>query len=158
MKTFLFGLSGLCLIALVAGCVAQSEAEITAHVMATLTASAPTQVSPTRTPTVPPRPTITPTFSGEPQDHSGSFTYGFEVIAFKPCNSTEVWWLNGDAAAMSDLRTRYAAITKTMQPVHVKLRGLISERGTYGHMGGYAREFYLQDVLDVRAKQPGDCE
>jgi hypothetical protein len=154
MKTRVACLIGLCCVLLSSGC----EAQITAHVMATLTASAPTSVPPTRAPTVPPLPTVTPTLGGEPQEYSGSFTYGFEVISFKPCNSDEVWWLNGEAAAMSDLRTRYAAITKTMQPVHVQLRGLISERGIYGHMGGYQREFYLKDVLEVRAKQPTDCE
>jgi hypothetical protein len=145
---------GLCGLWLLTGC----EAEITAHVMATLTASAPTSVPPTRTPTVPPLPTMTPTLGGEPKDYAGTFTYGFEVIAFKPCTSGEVWWLNGDVAAMIELRTRYTALTKTMQPVHVQLRGLVSERGIYGHLGGYQREFYLQDVLEVRAKQSGDCE
>jgi hypothetical protein len=139
---------------LLTGC----EAQITAHVMATLTAAAPT-AAPIATPTatIPPLPAPTATLGGEPKDYTGTFRYGFEVIAFKPCNSDEVWWLNGDAAAMKDLRTRYEALTKKMEPVHVQLRGLISERGIYGHMGGYQREFYLQDVLDVRVLQAGDC-
>ena len=116
-----------------------------------------TAMAPTRTPTIPPPPSPTATLGGEPQDYAGTFRYGFEVISFEPCNSNEVWWLNGEAAAMTKLRTRYEALTKTMQPVYVQLRGLISERGFYGHMGGYQREFYLQDVLEVRAIQPGDC-
>lgn len=143
-------LVGLCSLWLLAGC----EAQITAHVMATLTAAAPTV---TPAPTLRPLPTATATPGGEPQDHAGSFRYGFEVISFEPCNSDEVWWLNGEAAAMKELRTRYAALTQTMQPVHVQLRGLISERGIYGHMAGYPRELYVQDVLEVRAIQPGDC-
>jgi hypothetical protein len=39
----------------------------------------------------------------------------------------------------------------------VQLRGLVSERGIYGHMGGYQREFYVQSVNEARAIQPGDC-
>ncbi len=143
-------LLGMCCVCLLAGC----EAQITAHVMATLTAAAPTV---TPTPTIPPLPTATSLPSGEPQDYAGSFTYGFEVVSFKPCHRDEAWWLDGDAAALTELRTRYAAITQTEQPVHVRLRGLISERGVYGHMGGYQRQLYVQDILEVRAIQPGDC-
>ncbi len=124
------------------------------EVAATWTAAAP-QVTPTRT--LPPLPSPSPTFSGPPKDYEGSFTYGFEVIAFKPCHSDEVWWLNGEAAALKELRTQYEALNKRMQPVHVTLRGLISERGFYGHLGSYQREFYLQAVLDVRDIQPDDC-
>jgi hypothetical protein len=154
MKKYLAGLMGLCCLWLLTGC----EAQITAHVMATLTAAAPTNVPSTPTPTSPPLTSPTATLGGEPKDYTGTFRYGFEVISFKPCNSDEVWWLNGDAAAMTDLRTRYEALTQKMEPVHVQLRGLSSERGIYGHMGGYQREFYLQDVLEVRAKKAGDCE
>lgn len=150
-------LIGLCCVVLSTGC----EAQITAHVMATLTASAPTvaptQAPPTGTPTVPLLPTDSPTPSGEPKNYVGTFTSGFEVIAFKPCNSDEVWWVNGERVPMADLYARYATLTKRMEPVHVQLRGLISERGAYGHMGGYAREFYVQEVLEVRAVQPDDC-
>jgi len=153
MKKYIAGLIGLACIGLTAGC----EAQITAHVMATLTASAPTKVPLTSTPTLPPQPAPTATLGGEPKDYAGTFRYGFEVISFKPCNSDEVWWLNGDAAPMIELRTRYEALTKKMEPIHVQLRGLSSERGIYGHMGGYQREFYLQDVLEVRAIQAGDC-
>ena len=124
------------------------------EVAATWTAAAP-QVTPT--PTIPPLPSPSPTFSGPPKEYEGSFTYGFEVIAFKPCNSDEVWWLNGEVAALKALRTQYEALNKRMQPVHVKLRGLISERGFYGHLGSYQREFYLQAVLDVRDIQADDC-
>jgi hypothetical protein len=136
---------------LITGC----EAQITAHVMATLTAAAPVV---TPTPTIPPLPAPTATLGGDPKDYTGTFTYGFEVMAFKSCNSDELWWLNGDVDAMIELRTRYAALTKKMEPVHVQLRGLISERGNYGHMGSYQREFYLQDVWEVRAKEASDCE
>ncbi len=127
------------------------------QVAATWTAMAPQTPASTPTATIPPLPSPTPTFSGPPKEYEGTFTYGFEVIAFKPCNSNEVWWLNGEIAAMRDLRTRYGALTQKMEPVHVQLRGLVSERGIYGHMGGYQREFYLQGVVEARAIQAGDC-
>ena len=154
MKRPVACLIAVCCLWLLTGC----EAQITAHVMATLTAAAPT-AAPTATPTatIPPLPSPTPTLGGEPKDYTGSFTYGFEVVSFKPCNSDEVWWLNGDAAPLTELRTRYEALTRKMGSVHVQLRGLISERGIYGHMSGYQREFYVQEVLDVRDIQPGDC-
>ncbi len=141
---------------LLAGCITvyrESPWEpVPTDMAATLTA-----IASTRTPTLPPMPTATSAPSGEPKDYAGTFRYGFEVISFEPCNSDEVWWLNGDAVPMALLRTRYEALTKKMEPVYVQLRGLISERGFYGHMGGYQREFYLQDVLEVRDIQSGDC-
>ena len=151
-----FSLLTLCGLGLLGGCITinrESPREpVPTSVAATLTALAPTHA-----PTIPPLPSPTATLDGKPQDYAGTFTYGFEVVSFTPCNSTEAWWLNGEAAAMTELRTRYAALTKTMQPVYVRLRGLASEHGSYGHMGGYQREFYLQDVLEVRAIQADDC-
>jgi len=159
-RAFLVGL-GLALV--LTSCINIYQAPpnaVPTSVAATLTAIAP-QSSPepraTPTATIPPLPSPSPTFSGPPKDYDGTFTYGFEIIAFKPCNSDEVWWLNGDLPPLKELRTRYEALTKKVEPVHVKLRGLISERGFYGHMGGYQREFYVQAVLDVRAMQADDC-
>lgn len=156
MKSIGLFLLALCGLWLLTGCIniyhESPWKPVPPEVAATMTAMAPT-----RSPTIPPRPSPTPTFSGPAQDYAGTFTYGFEVIAFKPCNSDEVWWLNGDIAPMKDLRTRYEALTQKMDPVHVQLRGLISERGIYGHMGGYQREFYVQAVLDVRDLHPDDC-
>jgi hypothetical protein len=155
VTTFRVLLMGVCCLELLAGCITvnvESPWEPVPLALATMTAAAPT-----RTPTIPPLPTPSPTFSGFPKDYAGTFTYGFEVIAFKPCNSDEVWWLNGDGDALLDLRTRYEVLTHKMEPVHVQLRGLISDRGVYGHMGGYQREFYVQDVIDVRVLQADDC-
>ncbi|CAG0980838.1 hypothetical protein GPROT1_02269 [Gammaproteobacteria bacterium] len=160
MKSIGLFLLALCGLWLLTGCINiyhESPWEpVPPDVAATITAMAPTH-SPTRAATIPPLPSPTPTFSGPAQDYAGTFTYGFEVVAFKPCNSDEVWWLNGEVTAMKDLRTRYEALTRKMEPVHVQLRGLISERGNYGHMGGYQRQLYVLELLDVRDIQPGDC-
>jgi hypothetical protein len=169
MKIFSF-LITLCVTLMLTGC----EAQITEHIMATLTASAPTVTATpvatqapastvtlppalTDTPTVPPLPSATPTPAGEPITYEGSYTYGFEIVSFKPCGVNGAWWVTGERAPMRDLYTRYTALTKTTQPIHVQLRGYVSERGIYGHMGGYEREFTLVEVLEARTIRPGDC-
>ncbi len=87
----------------------------------------------------------------------GSFSYGFETVSFKPCGLAEQWWVTGDA--LQNLTQQYSQLTsKEYEPVYVRLRGKASELRTYGHLGAYAREFQVAQVLEARARRAGDCE
>ena len=84
----------------------------------------------------------------------GHYSLGFEVDSFRECGSEESWWVT-DAGP---LRARYQELSPAQyQSVYVELRGEAGPRGQYGHMGAYARELSVDEVLLVRAAAASDC-
>ena len=89
----------------------------------------------------------------EPRWFAGSFRSRWEVSAFTPDGLSERWWVSfepagGDAAARA-LREDGDA--------RVRLRGTITPRGAYGHMGLYDREFKV-DRIAALAQADMDME
>ena len=85
----------------------------------------------------------------------GHVSFGFETSEFRPCGSKERWWVVSSA----DLQKKYARATKRMyEPVYGVLRGIPSTRGTYGHLGSYARELRVRSVVTLRGVQNDDCK
>jgi hypothetical protein len=89
----------------------------------------------------------------------GGYAYGFETSAFLPCGLHEQWWVtpaNGEVG--EELVRMYNAISdEQFKNAYSRLRGKISARGKYGHLGFYEREFVVTEVVDLRARQEGDC-
>ena len=96
--------------------------------------------------------------------HRGHYESRFEVSAFQPCGSTEVWWLEpGEPEPWYELErraTRALGDNLAMANgagVYVELRGDTTSSGRYGHLGGYERRVTLRSIEIVRRMRPSDC-
>jgi hypothetical protein len=84
---------------------------------------------------------------------AGHYRYGFEVESFRPCGSSEDWWVT-----VSDrLRERIREIGDAPGPVYAVLRARVSPQGEYGHLGSYDRQISIVEVLEVRPATETDC-
>ncbi len=82
----------------------------------------------------------------------GIFTSGFEVMAFSQKGTNEEWWVSG---VPESFFTKYNSITKNTPEfdyasVYVRVRGVKSKLGTYGHLGTYSREFKIEKLIEMR--------
>jgi hypothetical protein len=103
------------------------------------------------------------TFKNTPQNTAlegrtvwrGYVSFGFETSEFRPCGSREKWWV----LSTKDLSQRYAKLSPKMYgTVYVRLKGMPTHKGTYGHLGVYQRQFAVQSVLEARAPRSDDCK
>lgn len=91
---------------------------------------------------------------------AGTYSWGFEDNSFSPCNEAETWWVvtdAGHAAQFDSLQAQYERLVEPYEQVFVRLRGYAGPKGRYGHLGNYAREFSLEEVIEVRRAGLGDC-
>ncbi|MCC7164726.1 MAG: hypothetical protein IT331_19680 [Anaerolineae bacterium] len=90
----------------------------------------------------------------------GFYSFGFETSAFTPCGVKEHWWVGpaNDEVGQELVRAREAAASGKEGAVYARLRGKITPEGSYGHLGFYAREFTVSEIVDLRAQQAGDCQ
>jgi len=88
--------------------------------------------------------------------YRGRYVKRFEVSSFQPCGSSKQWWVVGRVDPL------IAAVTSAGGFVggtaYVELRGRVTPRGRYGHLGGYSREFTVERVLLARAPRGTDCQ
>ena len=102
--------------------------------------------------------------------YEGFYLSAFERNEFRLCNSHEVWWVTPVPALASDMETLYESLIKPAREiiggekigrlprkVFVRFHGVPSERGAYGHLDSYEREFYLDRIIEVRVVRRGDC-
>ncbi len=91
----------------------------------------------------------------------GFFTAGRAGRIFRPCGSRAAWWVQNPAFedTADELEQRYTEIaTRPYEPVYVRFRGEASRKGQYGPLHSYQRVVYVNEILDVREQQEGDCE
>lgn len=90
----------------------------------------------------------------------GFLGFGFETSAFTPCGLKEHWWVTtADDEVGQELTRAYNATTSAQdRPVYARLRGKITAEGSYGHLGFYAREFTVSEIVALRVQEPGDCQ
>ena len=85
----------------------------------------------------------------------GYVSFGFETSEFRPCGSKEQWWV----LSTRDLSARYKKLSANMySPVFVRLRGVPTKLGQYGHLGAYQRQFEVTAVLESRPPKSDDCK
>lgn len=90
----------------------------------------------------------------------GFFTAGRAGRIFRPCGMRASWWVkNPDFDDTADeLERRYVEmVTRPYEQVYVRFRGEASRKGQYGPLGSYQRVVYIQEILEIREKQEGDC-
>ncbi len=83
----------------------------------------------------------------------GRYLFGFEASAFQPADSCEVWFLSGNLGSVrsrvapADLSGQNAPYPRFCTDIDVE--GRLSPTGTYGHLGGYSREFTAERAREV---------
>lgn len=88
------------------------------------------------------------------QRFAGHYSWGFEASVFAPCDRAERWWVVND----HELYNRYQTVAENdYEQVYAEVRGVLSERGAYGHGGEYPRQLEITDVRMVRVTRPDDC-
>lgn len=90
----------------------------------------------------------------------GVFTYGFEVMAFQPCGSSERWWV---AEGSQDILHFHGeppapAPGQHFVSLYVEVGGRVNSRGHYGHLGAYPRSLTVKKVLAVSGTVPRTCK
>jgi hypothetical protein len=88
--------------------------------------------------------------SPAPIQYAGYYVSSFEKSLFKPVDSTERWWLSGSYSCPNtgiDLMPRDQGATV---PVFLIVRGKLSAKGRYGHMGAYDRELVVEMTISCR--------
>jgi hypothetical protein len=83
----------------------------------------------------------------------GYYSFGFETNRFTPTNSHEQWWLSGMNPCLELAREVTPGVTPVL---YVEMRGALSWKGKYGHMGQYSRELTVKEVLTCRKLRRGE--
>lgn len=97
-------------------------------------------------------------YSSENSRYSGCYLIGFETSAFTPTGTKESWWVEweADTTLLSRALPRTEGNFRGVQSVFVVVRGSVSARGKYGHMGGSARQIVVSEVISARKPLPED--
>ncbi|MDX1429301.1 MAG: hypothetical protein R3282_03390, partial [Rhodothermales bacterium] len=87
---------------------------------------------------------------------TGYISLGFEDSSFLPCSTSEAWWLSWTSEI--DLWEEYQRLaTGPHEGLFAIVRGDRSEKGRFGHLGGYDRVFTVTELVLIRKAEPGDC-
>ena len=98
------------------------------------------------------------------QIYKGTYVHSFEVSDFQECESGETWWLMGPA--YPQIRERVIDIIRLEdgyayfpnQPIYLEIKGTRSEKGSWGHLGGYVREIQAISITKIERRAPSNCE
>ena len=95
----------------------------------------------------------------EEKVYRGRVAFGFEASDFSPCGSDALWWITGSDETYTELYDSYRALgVDWYQHAYAEVRGSRSGKGEYGHLGIYSRELEVEEVLEVRLLDEGECE
>ena len=91
----------------------------------------------------------------------GVFETGFEHSAFYPdveCATSTPYWVSwvpelDFAQRIIDETGQHPFAEPFVPPFRVRVRGVVSEPGNYGHLGQYPREVVVHEVLSVMVFQ-----
>jgi hypothetical protein len=92
--------------------------------------------------------------------YSGYFAYGFELSYLLPEGKKEKWWLSG-ATPCPEIQTQFPPSGPDTPILFVVVRGSLSGKGTYGHLGKYSRELMATEVVscrEIRSNEHPDFE
>jgi hypothetical protein len=88
----------------------------------------------------------------------GHYTWGHEVETFRPCGSTQTFWVTGDAALLQPLRALSAAASQARgqpyQPIYVEASVVAEGKANDGFAADYDGVYRLASV--ERAEAPSD--
>lgn len=96
--------------------------------------------------------------SDDIEEWDGFYYIGFEINSFKPCGLDESWWVTGEDEPLEEFFSKYYEVADDGCEVYIRVNGIKTEKGSYGHMGASDREFEVTETLEVRCRQEGDCQ
>lgn len=93
---------------------------------------------------------------------SGYYTVGWEEQSFKACGARSsvgdngVWWVSNPGPMMGAYRDLVEGDWGT---IFVTVRMDLTERGRWGHLGGYSRSVAVVELIDARrpSRERDDC-
>lgn len=92
-------------------------------------------------------------FKSEPETniYEGMIVLGFEEMKFTDMGNTERWWISGMPEGLQERYNELA--TREYDAVYIKFRGKAGPKEQYGHLGQYAREVEIIEVIEMRKMQ-----
>ena len=81
---------------------------------------------------------------GASETYHGHYTFHREVSSFKPCGSDEQWWVDRGSETLRKHLTWPDG--RVDGELYVEVVGIVSKRGSFGHLGAYDRELEIQSV------------
>jgi hypothetical protein len=117
------------------------------------------EAAPIPTTTLPaPAPASTPVAARDTsslvREYRGSYTSGFEMSWFEPCDAPfddRMWWVTLTGEALDQRDSLLAKITRPKtHGLAVRWRGTISPRMPAGHMGRGTRYMLVTEIIDIR--------
>jgi hypothetical protein len=90
----------------------------------------------------------------EPQRLTGHYTVQWEEQSFRPCGSSEKWWVSDPGPLMGRYRELVSGDYGT---VFVTVRAEVTDRGRFGHLGMFPRAAAVREVVRASAAGEADC-
>ncbi|MDQ8183893.1 hypothetical protein [Pelagicoccus sp. SDUM812005] len=86
---------------------------------------------------------------------SGIMRWGFETQSFYVDEEDEAWWVSPQKDAFDKFGEDYGLRLKQLGEEYavvlqykVKMKGVASKRGEYGHFGMFKRQFEVEEIVD----------
>jgi hypothetical protein len=90
-------------------------------------------------------------------EYRGIYVSAFEASSFRACPSRAGWWwLSGELGPIFDALPPRAGPELSLAG-YIRVRGVRSKHGQYGHLGSYPYELVVREVLEVSADTAGKC-
>lgn len=85
--------------------------------------------------------------SSSATEFRGVYSAGFEVSSFRPCGSSERWWVSAPGA----LHEAYVKLNPVpYQEIYAVILGDTSGVGRVGHLGLYSRYLSVDSLVEAR--------
>ncbi len=88
---------------------------------------------------------------------SGTLRWGFETQNIYVDGEDEVWWVSPREGTFEELGKDYGLRLNQLDEEHavvlqyrVKLKGVASKKGKYGHFGIFERQLAVEEVVDFK--------
>jgi hypothetical protein len=88
--------------------------------------------------------------------YRGHYTKGFEINDFVLCGGSQRWWVTGDEMPLIKALTSPAGMVGGT--IYAEVRGHLTRRGSFGHLGAYPHELVVERVLGTRPSSSKDCQ
>ena len=89
--------------------------------------------------------------------YEGVYRVYFEVSSFHPKGRHENWWYDGHAPCL-DQYVKSDPELEHIPPVYLKVEGVLSPAGHYGHLNSYSRKLVVSKVIDCRVATAEESE